>query len=145
MSKVSESGETLIGHKRSHKDKKKHHKKHKKHHSHRKQSLDEQNPESPVKRKKVEPEVEVDVATPVNEMTSSSSSGCPATQTQELKNLSKASPRKVACPPYRGIGFDFSHYTRIMLSEMGELPATTQLSLFTKKPLLSIGKIKGRD
>jgi len=125
MSKVSES-ETLIGHKRSHKDKKKHHKKHKKHY--RKDSSDEENPEvksSPVKRKKVEPEVEVlqnndgGKATPVNEMTSSSSSGSPATQTQELENLSKASPRKVVCPPYRGIGFDFSHYTRIMLSEMG--------------------------
>ena len=89
MSKVSES-ETLIGHKRSHRDKKKHHKKHKKHHRH--ESSDEENPEvksSPVKRKKVDSEVDVGVdviqnngggkITPVNEMTSSSSSGSPAT------------------------------------------------------------------
>jgi hypothetical protein len=116
MSKVSES-ETLIGHKRSHKDKKKHHKKHKKHH--RKDSSDEENPEVKSSPVKVLQNNDGGKATPVNEMTSSSSSGSPATQTQELENLSKASPRKVVCPPYRGIGFDFSHYTRIMLSEMG--------------------------
>lgn len=46
------------------------------------------------------------------------------------------------CPPYRGIGIDFSHYNRLMLSELNELPPTTKLPLFNKKPLLSIGKLK---
>jgi hypothetical protein len=66
--------------------------------------------------------------TPLNEMTSSSSSGGPKPLlpeetnqlSQELEDsVCKASPRKVHCPSYRGIGIDFSHYTRLMLSELG--------------------------
>jgi hypothetical protein len=88
-------------------------------------------------------------------MTSSSSSGGPkpsrdeqaARLSQELEDsqLCKASPRKAFCPPYRGFGIDFSHFTRLMLSEMGQLPPTTKLSLFNKKPLLSIAKLKVRE
>lgn len=58
--------------------------------------------------------------------------------------MCKASPRRVHFPSYRGVGIDFSHYTRLMLDEMGQLPPTTKLSLFNKKPLLSIAKLKVR-
>lgn len=89
-------------------------------------------------------------------MTSSSSSGGPNKQQKKEENNSlsqeledsvcKASPRKVFCPPYRGIGIDFSHFTRLMLHEAGELPSTTMgPSLFNKKPLLSIAKLKVKD
>ena len=103
-------------------------------------------------------EAPVGKVTPINEMTSSSSSGGPKPSeaeevvaenplSQELEESSvcKASPRRVHCPPYRGVGIDFSHSTRLMLDEMGQLPPTTKLSLFNKKPLLSIAKLKVRD
>jgi hypothetical protein len=67
--------------------------------------------------------------TPINEMTSSSSSGGPKQGSQEEQfsqemedSVCKASPRKVNCPPYRGIGVDFSFYTRLMLDDLHQLP-----------------------
>jgi hypothetical protein len=148
-------------HKRSKKDKK-----HKSHKKHRHASSDEEVVnQSPTKRMKIEQRVEqtyveapIGKVTPINEMTSSSSSGGPKPSeadevvaenplSQELEESSvcKASPRRVHCPPYRGVGIDFSHYTRLMLDEMGQLPPTTKLSLFNKKPLLSIAKLKVRE
>ena len=114
---------------------------------------------SPAKRIKTEEtlpviaEPKVGKVTPINEMTSSSSSGGPKQAEAEQGRLSqeledsicKASPRRVNCPTYRGVGIDFSHYTRLMLNEMGQLPPTTKLSLFNKKPLLSIGQLKVKE